>query len=88
MNSQLKLSIAFAILPSLCLARGEMVKNSANPGGQPYNVLFIAIDDLNDWTGFFGGHPQTLTPNMDKLASKGMVFDHAYCAAQIGRAHV
>ena len=83
MNSPLKLSMAFAILPSLCLARGEMVNKAEIPGPQPYNVLFIAIDDLNDWTGFLGGHPQTLTPNMDKLASKGMVFDHAYCAASV-----
>ena len=48
-----------------------------------YNVLFIAIDDLNDWTGFLGGHPQTQTPNMDKLAVEGMVFEKAYCAAPV-----
>ena len=29
------------------------------------NVLFIAIDDLNDWVGFMGGHPQAKTPHMD-----------------------
>jgi len=50
---------------------------------KPYNVLFIAIDDLNDWTGFLGGHPQTLTPHMDKLAGEGMVFEKAYCAAPV-----
>ena len=49
----------------------------------PYNVLFIAIDDLNDWTGFAGGHPQTKTPNMDKLAKQGVVFENAYCAASV-----
>ena len=32
------------------------------------NVLFIAIDDMNDWTGFLGGHPQAQTPHMDRLA--------------------
>ena len=32
------------------------------------NILFIAIDDMNDWTGFLGGHPQAQTPNMDRLA--------------------
>ena len=47
------------------------------------NVLFIAIDDLSDWTGFLGGHPQTLTPNMDKLAEQGMVFTNAHCAASV-----
>jgi hypothetical protein len=30
------------------------------------NVLFIAIDDLNDWVGFLGGHPQVRTPHMGK----------------------
>lgn len=50
---------------------------------KPYNVLFIAVDDLNDWVGFLHGHPQTLTPNMDKLAASGMVFDRAYCAASV-----
>lgn len=35
------------------------------------NVLFIAIDDLNDWVGCFGGNPQVKTPNFDKFASEG-----------------
>ena len=50
---------------------------------QPYNVLFISVDDLNDWTGFAGGHPQTQTPNMDKLAQQGVVFENANCAAPL-----
>ncbi len=45
------------------------------------NVLFIAIDDLNDWTGFLGGHPQSKTPNLDALAGESLVFTRAYCAA-------
>lgn len=45
------------------------------------NILFIAIDDMNDWTGFLGGHPQALTPNMDKLAEKGINFTNAHCSA-------
>ena len=43
------------------------------------NVLFIAIDDLNDWTGFLGGHPQALTPRMDALAKRGRNFTNAHC---------
>ena len=31
------------------------------------NVLFIAMDDLNDWIGCLGGHPQTITPNLDRI---------------------
>ena len=48
-----------------------------------YNVLFIAVDDLNDWVGFLDGNPQTLTPNMDRLAKQSMVFERAYCAASV-----
>ena len=33
------------------------------------NVLFIAVDDLNDWIGCLEGHPQALTPNIDRLAA-------------------
>jgi len=45
------------------------------------NVLFIAIDDLNDWIGALGGHPQARTPNLDRLAKRGVLFTRAYCAA-------
>ncbi len=48
--------------------------------GKP-NVLFIAIDDLNDWIGCLGGHPDAKTPNLDRLAKRGVLFSHAYCAA-------
>lgn len=47
----------------------------------PPNILFIAIDDMNDWTGFLGGHPQSKTPNMDQLAKKGVNFINAHCIA-------
>jgi arylsulfatase A-like enzyme len=45
------------------------------------NILFIAIDDLNDWVGCLGGHPQARTPNLDRLASSGVLFSNAHCAA-------
>lgn len=41
------------------------------------NVLFIMCDDLNDYQGIFGGHPQAKTPNLDKLASTGIQFVNA-----------
>lgn len=44
---------------------------------EPFDVLFIAIDDLNDWVGYLGGHPQTRTPNIDRLAARGMAFLNA-----------
>lgn len=45
------------------------------------NILFIAIDDMNDWLGVLGGHPQALTPNMDKLANQGVLFTNAHTPA-------
>ena len=45
------------------------------------NVLFIAVDDLNDWIGCLDGHPQAETPNMDRLAKRGVLFTNAHCAA-------
>ena len=45
------------------------------------NFLFIAVDDMNDWNGVLDGNPQSKTPHMETLASKGMVFTNAHCAA-------
>ena len=45
------------------------------------NVLFIAMDDLNDWIGCMGGHPQTITPNLDRLAKSSVLFTNAHCPA-------
>jgi len=42
------------------------------------NYLFIAIDDLNDWIGCLGGHPQVKTPNIDRLAARGTLFANAH----------
>lgn len=53
---------------------------AADPSDRP-NVLFVAVDDLNDWIGVLGGHPQSRTPNIDKLTKRGVLFTRAYCAA-------
>jgi arylsulfatase A-like enzyme len=47
------------------------------------NVLMIAVDDWNDWTGCLGGHPQVRTPNVDRLAERGCLFTDAHTAAAI-----
>lgn len=47
------------------------------------NVLFIAIDDQNDWIGCLGGHPQVRTPNIDRLAKRGTLFTNAHCQAPL-----
>jgi arylsulfatase A-like enzyme len=45
------------------------------------NVLFIVADDLNSWIGVLGRNPDVKTPHIDKLAERGTLFTHSYCAA-------
>ncbi|MDX2150314.1 MAG: sulfatase-like hydrolase/transferase, partial [Bryobacteraceae bacterium] len=61
-----------------CLAAARL---AAAPTRQ--NVLFISIDDLNDWVGSLNGHPQTRTPNLDRFAASGVNFTSAHCAAPL-----
>ncbi len=47
------------------------------------NILFIAIDDQNDWIGCLHGHPQIKTPRIDALAARGTLFANAHCQAPL-----
>jgi choline-sulfatase len=47
------------------------------------NVILISVDDLNDWVGCLQGHPQALTPNIDRLAQRGVLFQNAHCQAPV-----
>ncbi|MFD2160204.1 sulfatase [Rubritalea tangerina] len=76
----MKLTIITFLSASLTLAAAE--SSTKQQPSRP-NVLFIACDDMNDWVGFLGGHPDTLTPNMDRLAARGVTFTRAYCASPI-----
>ena len=71
-----KTILAIAIC-SIFLSR-ETLAEAPHP-----NVLMICIDDLNDWVGFLGGHPDTLTPHMDALARRGLSFANAHCAVPV-----
>jgi len=64
----------------LILAVGVIWNSPASAADKP-NVLFIAVDDLNDWIGALSGHPQSVTPHIDRLAARGMLFTRCYCAA-------
>ncbi|MDE0822264.1 MAG: sulfatase, partial [Opitutales bacterium] len=74
----MKIRIPFAVFLACFLLAESHGKDSKRP-----NVLFIAIDDLNDWVGFLGGHPQTLTPHMDALAKRGRNFINAHCSVPV-----
>ena len=45
------------------------------------NILFISIDDLNDWIEPLGGHPQARTPSLTRFAAGAVNFTHSYCAS-------
>jgi arylsulfatase A-like enzyme len=47
------------------------------------NVIYIISDDLNNWIGCLNVHPQALTPNIDKLAKKGVLFAQAHCQSSL-----
>ena len=68
----------YLLLPALFLSP---TSESAPAALVKPNVLFIAVDDLNDWVGCLGGNPDTKTPNIDRLARRGLVFAKAECAA-------
>lgn len=59
---------------SLTSSLGAMAKS---PKPHP-NVLFIIADDLCTALGGYR-HPQCRTPNLDRLAARGVLFENAYC---------
>jgi len=65
----------------LCCAAIAACSGGADPtasSATPPNILFISVDDLNDWIEPLGGHPQARTPNLDRLAGEGVLFTRAY----------
>ncbi|MHB1308585.1 MAG: sulfatase-like hydrolase/transferase [Limisphaerales bacterium] len=66
----------FLLLLALVLS-AFVLRPSAWAAERP-NILFIAIDDQNDWIGHLGGHPLARTPNLDRLAARGTTFLNAH----------
>lgn len=62
---------------------GCQTRDTCTQEAQPPNVLLIAVDDLNDWVGCLGGHPQAKTPNIDALAKRGVLFTNAHCQSPV-----
>ena len=81
MNVRFSKSPLFIRLLLVALVVGVVTPAAA--GSKKMNVLFIAVDDLNDWMGVLEGHPQAHTPNLDRLAKRGVYFTNAHCAAPV-----
>ena len=73
MHLRLLIWVGMSVLPVM-----EAIAAEKRP-----NVVFIAIDDQNDWIGCMGGHPLAKTPNLDKLAARGTLFTNAHCQAPL-----
>ncbi len=65
------------LLSATALQAGTLVSAGAAPPQRP-NVLLILADDLNDWVGVYGGHPQAQTPALDRFAQRAVRFAQPY----------
>lgn len=71
-------------LLALCLAAGSCISAVRAQGAKQTerpSVLFLNIDDWNDWNSVLKGHPQAVTPNIKRLAERGVVFSNAICSS-------
>ena len=75
-----RVTVVLVAVAALVLAPRPAAAADVKYGEKP-NVLFIAIDDLNHWVGHLGRNKQAATPNIDRLAKRGVSFSRAYCAA-------
>jgi choline-sulfatase len=80
MNAPIPLGLWLALSCLLCLSEPS---RTCVAGDRAPHVLLIAVDDLNDWVGCLGGHPQAKTPHIDRLAARGTVFLNAHCQAPL-----
>lgn len=77
-STSLGLCLSLLFVPA---SASDMPKGEASSAEKP-NVLFIAIDDLRPELACYGS-PIAVTPNMDKLAAQGLLFNRAYCQQAI-----
>lgn len=65
------------------LALGAVAGQAQQQGGTKPNVLYIIMDDMCDWANYLGGNIQAKTPNLDRLAARGVNFSNAYTAVPL-----
>ena len=73
----------YVLLTTLQLALLLSVGAGSATAMEKPNILFIAIDDQNDWIGCMDGHPQVKTPHIDRLAERGTLFLNAHCQSPL-----
>ncbi|MGH9660090.1 MAG: sulfatase [Bryobacteraceae bacterium] len=60
-----------------------LTASRATSQSQRPNVLFLSVDDMNDWVGCLNGYPGVRTPHIDRLARRGALFADAHCASPL-----
>lgn len=91
--SSIKMSSLFLLVSALPAAFGNGEIHAVNANVQPVhdknssvlrkNVLFIMADDFNYWAKCVGYCDYSITPNIDKLASRGVLFSNAFCSSPV-----
>jgi len=76
-------TIALVFMVLSFLASNLFAGDDISQENQHYNILFLISDDMNDWVGCLGGHPDAITPNIDRLAESAVLFEQAHCSAPI-----
>lgn len=76
--SRLKTHIGFVVAILLWASCFHEIATATDPQTARKNVLFIVSDDLNNFLGCYG-NPLAKTPNIDRLAARGTMFQRAYC---------
>ena len=58
----------------------SLLSGNLNSKEKP-DVLFIVVDDMNDWISLLDEKAPIVTPNLERLAARGMYFTRAYCVS-------
>lgn len=72
--------LIFLTLAAICISFTPLAA-ADEASSKRHNVLFIAVDDLNHWVEGLSNYPHAKTPNITKLAQRGVMFTNAHCAA-------